>query len=598
MINMPFAEIQRWVETIRYLRRDQIQHRLRATVRWQARRVLGRRWDAALTKRAKHTAGPAQRKEALGGFALLAEKMFVRRPWSWHASEPGAFTFLNDKIDIGFPPRWNDPQIHWARDPFLWRFHLHYFDWLWDILAADRAEDAIAAMRDWVEQNPLNVARAKEGPWSPYTISLRLWNWMAALACLRVADRITKEDWTILCDSIRRQALFLAENVEWEHRGNHLLENLSALIAARMFSRGRRRSHGESSLWKALLEQCEEQIGAGGMHAEGSAMYHALLLGRLLDLKLVLKDSEDGRIAELDKVIRRMGEFLAHIRCPDGEIPLLADSTGEVAQGLDALLEQCAVEWHNQSSERDHHVVFRTRHRDYLLFDAAPLGLDYLGAHMHADLMNVQVCIGERRIITSGGAGIYREGPERDAERATREHATITVDGICCADPWKSFRTGRRGHVTVFEANMESNPPWATARHDGFAPADVLHERRVTMEEKKRAFEIKDRLHHLSPELPASDKPHIIEAFWPLHPGVVATVNRTVVHIHCRTSGKALARLHPTCEGESVSISLPDGIMYEAFGKPSPRQIVVIRVWLKIGHAFTMRIEAAEGNSP
>ena len=40
----------------------------------------------------------------------------------------GAFSFLNESREIGWPPDWDNPQ-----PPKLWQYQLHYHDWLWSL---------------------------------------------------------------------------------------------------------------------------------------------------------------------------------------------------------------------------------------------------------------------------------------------------------------------------------------------------------------------------------------------------------------------------------------------------------------------------------
>ena len=74
-----------------------------------------------------------------------------------------SFCFLNQEKT--FP----DSGIDWASKdmPKLWRYNLHYFDYLFD---ADRSQDAkIHLISDWIAKNPPGIGDA----WEPYTLSLR-----------------------------------------------------------------------------------------------------------------------------------------------------------------------------------------------------------------------------------------------------------------------------------------------------------------------------------------------------------------------------------------------------------------------------------------
>jgi hypothetical protein len=65
-----------------------------------------------------------------------------------------------------------DGGIDWASKdmPKLWRYNLHYFDYLFD---AGRSHDAkVHLISDWIVKNPPGTGDA----WESYTLSLRIVN--------------------------------------------------------------------------------------------------------------------------------------------------------------------------------------------------------------------------------------------------------------------------------------------------------------------------------------------------------------------------------------------------------------------------------------
>ncbi|HEY5565349.1 MAG TPA: hypothetical protein VIL33_07135 [Rhodothermia bacterium] len=79
--------------------------------------------------------------------------------------QTGRLTFLNRTERVGWPPAWD-----MASPPKLWRYNLHYHDFLWEL----SFEDAVAAVRSWIDSYPNEHDRAG---WDPYPISLRVQNW-------------------------------------------------------------------------------------------------------------------------------------------------------------------------------------------------------------------------------------------------------------------------------------------------------------------------------------------------------------------------------------------------------------------------------------
>ena len=127
----------------------------------------------------------------------------------------GAFVFLNRRESLGWPPRWQSPQL-----PRLWEYNLHYFEWLW---ALDFPEGRAAAER-WIAEHGL--ARGRVG-WEPYPVCLRLMNWCGFFFG-RHADRIAsdvafrEELWR----SIHLQAAWLAGHLETYQRDAGMAKTL------------------------------------------------------------------------------------------------------------------------------------------------------------------------------------------------------------------------------------------------------------------------------------------------------------------------------------------------------------------------------------
>ncbi len=74
------------------------------------------------------------------------------------------FTFLNRTVAFGPKVDWDDPGL-----PLLWRYHLHYFDYLWQA----SWPEAERLMLEWVRAHPRPASPA----WDPYPLSVRAMNW-------------------------------------------------------------------------------------------------------------------------------------------------------------------------------------------------------------------------------------------------------------------------------------------------------------------------------------------------------------------------------------------------------------------------------------
>src|SRR5262249_41293211 len=124
------------------------------------------------------------------------------------------FRFLNQERT--FP----DNDIDWASKdkPKLWRYNLHYFDYLFD---AGRSQDSKSQLiSDWIAKNPPGIGDG----WEPYTLSLRIVNWTKFFL---ENDKSVREAWL---QSLYTQALWLENNVEYHILANHYLKNGVALF--------------------------------------------------------------------------------------------------------------------------------------------------------------------------------------------------------------------------------------------------------------------------------------------------------------------------------------------------------------------------------
>lgn len=389
---------------------------------------------------------------------------------------PWRFRFLEREFDVG--DAWDDPT--WPR---LWRYHLHYFDDLQSAADAARRQWHHAYVGRWIERNP--------GPdgtgWEPYPLSLRLVNWIKWLLAghAPVAGMVA---------SAADQARYLTRNTETYLRGNHVFENAKALLFAGSFFES-----AESARWLAqgaalLAEQLDEQVLDDGGHFELSPMYHAIVLDGVLDLLNLTRaypqlgaDPLVGLAERLRQLGAKMLRWLHVMRHPDGEIALFNDAAIGMAAPPDALFAY-ASRLGLAPPERASGALIRLPDSGYLrvqlgaavaIVDAAPLGPDYLPAHGHADTLSFEMSLRGRRVIVDSGVSTYDAGPERDRQRGTGAHNTVSIDDLDSSEVWASFRVGRRARVLAVDARVAENEVAISAAHDGYRwlPGRPVHRR-------------------------------------------------------------------------------------------------------------------------
>ena len=169
----------------------------------------------------------------------------------------GNFIFLNQKKEVN---NWNDENID-----KLWLYNLHYFDFL-----LQKEPPGLEVIDKWIDENPVGIGNG----WEPYTISLRVVNWIKYHFKIKNLNRRQ-------LDSLYLQSQYLSKNIENHILGNHLFENAKSLFLAGLFFQDKKiQTLGFSTLQKEI----KEQVLDDGAHFELSPMYHAIILEGMLDL--------------------------------------------------------------------------------------------------------------------------------------------------------------------------------------------------------------------------------------------------------------------------------------------------------------------------
>lgn len=472
------GEIARTLRTVSYLKWQQIA--------WLAYRRL-----RPLTPVKVKSASPVLRR---GGVGLLPRPCNARLGWD------GGWTFEFVGVRRSFAPEnldWHPEEV--SR---LWRYNLHYFDFLLDDTCPVAARDAL--IDHWITANPPGSPEA----WEPYPTSLRIVNWIDYFTRTDGA-RAPKQAWLT---SLFHQSAWLARNVEYHILANHLFKNGVALLFAGVFLEG-----AEAERWLALgqriLErEVEEQFLPDGGHFERSPMYHCIVTQDALDVVNLLQATPAApqNLRTLFEAKARAAiDFLGDMLHPDGEIALFNDAALGIALPSDrlraygeAVLGRPVV-WQLQPEgtaliNRPASGYYGYRHgRDYLIVDCGAIGPDYQPGHAHCDLLSFELSLNGERVIVDSGVSGYNGDPLRAFVRSTAAHTTVQVDGAAQSEMWGTFRVGRRARPLF--ARIEQRPDGEIVfegAHDGYAhlPQRVIHYRRIVYRPADRLWTIIDRL--------------------------------------------------------------------------------------------------------
>jgi len=459
------------------------------------------------------------------------------------------FRFLNETRSVA-GNEWN------ANVPSqLWRYNLHYFD---DLNAFDgdtRHAWHMEAVEAWIENNP----PGSSDPWTPYPTSLRIVNW------IKWALRGNELSAGSL-ESLAVQVRWLASRVEWHLLGNHLFVNAKALVFAGLFFEGE-----ESQRWFAkgmhiLAREIPEQILQDGGHLERSPMYHALALEDVLDLINIacafttgVPDKWRPFIYSWPVIAGRMRVWLSAMCHPDGEVSFFNDAAFGIAPSpaeLNRYADELQVVFPPSAGNKagDLRVLqfsdssyVRVETQDaVVLMDTAPLGPDYLLAHAHADTLSFELSVFGHRVIVNSGTSRYGHGPERDAERGTLAHSTVTIGGEDSSEVWSAFRVARRARPIGLEIEDGDECARVSCGHDGYRRLAGQPVHRRCWRVKARSIEVEDRVEGGS---------HFAVARYHLHPALECILDEPASaawitvpggrRVHFQVSGALSLRLVP-----------------------------------------------------
>ncbi|WP_259086035.1 heparinase II/III family protein [Salinibacter ruber] len=431
----------------------------------------------------------------------------------------------------------------------LWRFHLHYFQYLPDLSESLRWE----LCREWISANPAGEQPA----WHPYPTSLRIINWCKA------APREAQ-----ILESLYEQAAYLYRHLETYLLGNHLLENARALIYASHFFG----DQGEASKWgKQGLEiyraQTSEQILPDGGHFERSPMYHALMLEGYVDVLNLLSENHPDR-SWLMPTVQAMSTFLLSVTHPSSRIALFNDATRNGACSTDELLGYADrvldVQPERRAEFEETGYYVHGSDEVYVIIDGGPIGPDHLPAHAHADVFSYELSVGGKLFVVDAGVCEYRSGDMRDYVRSTKAHNTISVDRADQAECWDSFRVARRyppcnvsfekhGERSFFEGTFDG--------YDRLIGDCIDHRRRVEADGRKKQITVEDYI--------TGEGRHTVESRIHLHPKVrvhqdreYITLEREDLYVRIST-GDSTARFE-------------DGWYCPEFGLRKPNTVIVL----------------------
>lgn len=428
------------------------------------------------------------------------------------ANAAGEFEFVGERRRLGVT-------MDWLQDdaPQLWRYHLHYFEWIWSLVVhEDLAWAAKKFTALWISWRG-GTRFGRWDAWSPYVVSVRAWSMCGAHRNLIAGNR-HEGDYVA---ELRLHAQFIKANLELDVGGNHLIKNLKALIGLGVFL-------GDERLVNCALRRLEPQIAvqvlSDGGHFELSPSYHAQVLGDFIDLHSLLEASGRRAPPWLNDAVERMRGWLGNILLPDGDVPLFNDCTVVGPERLLALRPGPQRVEALTLLKDSGYAVFRPDRTTYVVADIGMPCPPGLPAHAHADCLSFELCVEGCRIIVDSGTSSYEDPAVRRYERSTKAHNTVVIDGRDQTEVWGSFRAGRRAVPRLDEYVSSRATAQLTASHDGYEFLGGKPRHRRTYRVAPARVEIDDEI--------TGSGTHLLEAYFHAAIGVeTLQQDRNVVRI-------------------------------------------------------------------
>lgn len=338
----------------------------------------------------------------------------------------------------------------------LWNFNLHYFEYCVP-LAARYAAGGSREDLDLFKRLALTWMAACKYPrgdaWHPYTISLRLVNWLICIDLFGEALTCDKVFMGALARSMYRQYRHLLANQERHLLANHYLENLKTLVVCALL-------FGEDDVLARVerdyLTQLDEQVLPDGVHYERSMMYHKLILEGLLRVELAYRSVGKAAPTKVASKARQMLDAMASIERGMGKTPFFNDSADGVAKECGPLARACRDVYGYEPDDAKTAFPDSGFYKLYdgdaaLVFFAGEPGPSYMLGHAHCDLLSFELSMDGKPVIVNSGTYAY-QSKLRSRFRSTIAHNAPQVEGDEQMECWAEHRVARRArNIKVIE---------------------------------------------------------------------------------------------------------------------------------------------------
>ena len=207
-------------------------------------------------------------------------------------------------------------------------------------------------------------------------------------------------------------------------------------------------------------------------------MYHNIILVDLLDIFNLLDTQDDPTVQDAKKYIKSkilgMYAFSHHMSHQDKKISFSMIHALEFLDineiktylgilGLDSTQSsQSSIFLENSG------YMISNLNNSKVIFDVGDVGARYQPGHGHADTLSFEMSNKGKRIIVNSGINTYDLSPEREFQRSTKAHNTVSVNDKNSSEVWHNFRVANRAKVK--DCHFLKYPEYNSmkASHDGY----------------------------------------------------------------------------------------------------------------------------------
>lgn len=427
--------------------------------------------------------------------------------WVPDNQNPNIFEFAGHSVDLLDTQTWLGHE-----QSLLWQYNLHYLDSLSHCHKPkdnNLGKDILIA---WIKNNPIGKPTA----WDSYPISLRIVNTIKLLA------NHTKSIPPEICNSIGSQAAWLAKKVEYHILANHLFSNGKALLFAGCWLKNSEAIFNKG--FHIVSNELDEQFLEDGAHFELSPMYHAIILWDIADIIQLANITQNTKLLGLAPKLReRLANgllWMEKIIHPDENISFFNDAcfdNGPSFKQLKCYAEQLGVIYEKDINNKKtslgdsgYAVINLPEHKGKIIIDLAPIGAKYQPGHAHADTLSFELSLYGQRIFVNSGTSEYGASAERQLQRSTQSHNTVSINGKNSSEVWSGFRVAKRARI-IESSIEESASITVIGSHDGYIKykPSCIHKRIFQIHKQKieitdqitGAYEKADAYFHIHPSV-------------------------------------------------------------------------------------------------